>query len=59
TELAIFVTPHVVFNDQQADSLLQRQREQLPASKQSIDSILTHPRPEHRQGPSEKLPPAP
>lgn len=59
TELAIFVTPHVVFNDQQADSLLQRQREQLPASKQSIDSVLAQPRPEPRHGAPDKLPPRP
>jgi general secretion pathway protein D len=40
TELAIFVTPHVVFNDEQADSLLELERERLPAARQSIDSAL-------------------
>lgn len=59
TELAIFVTPHVVFTDQEADSLLRQQREQLPASKQAIDSSLAHPRPERRQGPPDTRPPAP
>jgi general secretion pathway protein D len=45
TELAIFVTPRVVFNDEQADSLLERERRQLPASRQSIDSALRAPAP--------------
>jgi general secretion pathway protein D len=40
TELAIFVTPHVVFNDEQADSLLELERERLPAARKSIDSAL-------------------
>jgi general secretion pathway protein D len=48
TELAIFVTPHVVFNDEQADSLLQREREQMPAAQPSIDSVLG-PMPQERQ----------
>ena len=45
TELAIFVTPHVVFNDEQADSLLERERLELPASRPSIDSALRAPEP--------------
>jgi len=40
TELAIFVTPHVVFDDEQADSLLQEERRQLPASRRALDSAL-------------------
>jgi general secretion pathway protein D len=40
TELAIFLTPYVVFNDEQADSVLQRERERLPNLKQSLDSVF-------------------
>jgi general secretion pathway protein D len=43
SELALFVTPYVVFNDAQADSLLRREREKLPGARQSIDSILGPP----------------
>ncbi|HYT04748.1 MAG TPA: secretin N-terminal domain-containing protein [Gemmatimonadales bacterium] len=43
TELAIFLTPYVVYTDEQADSLLQREREQLPGLKQDLDSVLTRP----------------
>jgi general secretion pathway protein D len=49
TELAIFVTPHVVFNDEQADSLVRQEREQLPASQRALDSALG-PRPPHGLG---------
>jgi general secretion pathway protein D len=41
TELAIFLTPHVVYNDDQADSVLQQERQRLPELKQSLDSALT------------------
>jgi general secretion pathway protein D len=41
TELAIFMTPHVVLNDQQADSLLKEQRDKFQGAKESIDSILS------------------
>ena len=40
TEIAIFITPYVVFTDEQADSLLQGEREKLQGSKQQIDSVL-------------------
>jgi general secretion pathway protein D len=40
TEIAIFLTPYVVFTDEQADSLLQQEREKLRNSKQPIDSAL-------------------
>ena len=40
TEIAIFLTPSVVFTDEQADSLLQRQRDQLQGSRQQLDSLL-------------------
>jgi general secretion pathway protein D len=40
TEIAIFLTPYVVFTDEQADSLLEQQREKLQGSKQQIDSVL-------------------
>jgi general secretion pathway protein D len=39
-ELAIFLTPYVVFNDEQADSLLQQERSRLPNLKQALDSVL-------------------
>ena len=45
TELAIFLTPYVVSSDEQADSLLRREQEQLPGMKQDLDSILTPRRP--------------
>ena len=40
TELAIFLTPYVVFTDEDADELLRRERDQLHGSRQQIDSIL-------------------
>jgi general secretion pathway protein D len=40
TEIAIFLTPYVVYTDEQADSLMQRERGRLRESKQSIDSML-------------------
>ncbi len=40
TEIAIFLTPYVVYTDEQADSLMQRERDQLRDSKQKIDSML-------------------
>jgi general secretion pathway protein D len=43
SELAIFVTPHVVFDDAEADSLLQRQRGQLRSMQPVIDSIFALP----------------
>src|SRR3989442_5486412 len=45
TELAIFLTPYVVSSDEQADSLLRREQEQLPGMKQDLDSILAPRRP--------------
>src|SRR5256712_1615176 len=45
TELAIFLTPPVVYTDAQADSLLRREQEQLPGMKQDLDSILSPRRP--------------
>jgi general secretion pathway protein D len=43
SELAIFVTPHVVFDDAQADSLLQQQRGQLRSMQPVLDSIFALP----------------
>jgi general secretion pathway protein D len=40
TEIAIFLTPSVVYTDEEADSLLQVQRRQLRESKGKIDSLL-------------------
>jgi general secretion pathway protein D len=40
SELAIFVTPHVVFDDAQADSLLQQQRGKLRSMQPTLDSIF-------------------
>jgi general secretion pathway protein D len=56
TELAIFVTPHVVFNDEQADSLLRSQREKFQGSKPMIDSTLARPAPVRPKAPVEKSP---
>ncbi len=47
TELAIFLTPYVVATDEQADSLLQQQRDRMPGLKQGIDSMLPPPPPSH------------
>ena len=52
TELAIFLTPYVVFTDEDADELLRRQRDELQGSRQKIDSILpTTPPPPPTQKP--------
>src|SRR2546430_4044241 len=40
TEIAIFITPHVVYTDEEADSLMRRQRALLRESKQPLDSML-------------------
>ena len=40
TELAIFITPHVVFNDEDSDSLLQRERDKFHGAKTMVDSVL-------------------
>jgi general secretion pathway protein D len=40
TEIVIFLTPHVVFTDEAADSLLERQREQFRGTGAQIDSLL-------------------
>jgi len=40
TELAIFLTPYVVFTDEDAEELLRRERDQLQGSRQKVDSIL-------------------
>jgi general secretion pathway protein D len=40
TEIAIFLTPYVVYTDEQADSLMQRERGRLRESKEKIDSML-------------------
>jgi general secretion pathway protein D len=56
TELAIFVTPHVVFNDEQADSLLQSQRDKFEGSKPLIDSTLARPAPNRPKAQTDKSP---
>jgi general secretion pathway protein D len=53
TELAIFMTPHVVMNDQQADSLLRDEREKFQGAKSAIDSIL----PMREKAPVQRKPP--
>jgi general secretion pathway protein D len=45
TELAIFVTPHVVFNDEAADSLVRSQRLKFRNSRPTVDSLLAPPAP--------------
>ncbi len=52
TELAIFLTPYVVATDEQADSLLQQQRDRMPGLKQGIDSMLPPPAPPPPSHPS-------
>jgi general secretion pathway protein D len=57
TELAIFVTPHVVFDDEAADSLLRNQRGRYRMSRPTLDSLLTPPaapRPRSQKGQAEK-----
>jgi general secretion pathway protein D len=44
TELALFVTPHVVTSDEEADALLQRERDKFRLSRQAVDSALALPR---------------
>jgi general secretion pathway protein D len=56
TELAIFVTPHIVFNDEQADSLLNSQREKFQGSRRMVDSTLAPPVPIRPKAPVEKSP---
>ena len=48
TELAIFVTPRVVFGDEAADSLLRNQRTKFRESQPTIDSLLPPPAAEPR-----------
>jgi general secretion pathway protein D len=45
TEIAIFLTPYVVYTDEQADSLMQRERGRLRESREKIDSMLPPVRP--------------
>lgn len=45
TELAIFVTPYVVFNDEAADSLLRNQRMKFRTAAPTVDSLLAPPAP--------------
>jgi len=40
TEIVIFLTPYVVFTDEQADSLMQRDRDRLEGSMHQLDSLL-------------------
>jgi general secretion pathway protein D len=49
TELAIFLTPYVVFTDEQADSLLDQERLKLRNLKQPIDSVLGPPAADYRR----------
>jgi general secretion pathway protein D len=45
SELAIFLTPHVVLNDEQADSLLRNERDKFQGLEQALDSVLAPPAP--------------
>ena len=40
TELAIFLTPHVVTTDEEADSLVQSERDKMHVLSPQIDSVL-------------------
>jgi general secretion pathway protein D len=40
TEIAMFLTPYIVYTDEQADSLLLRERDRLEESRAKIDSVL-------------------
>jgi general secretion pathway protein D len=40
SELAIFVTPHVVFDDAESDSLLLQQQRKMPSMQPALDSIF-------------------
>ena len=44
TEIAIFLTPSVVYTDEEADSLMRRERGRLLESKEKIDSVFPPPR---------------
>lgn len=46
-ELAIFLTPYVVYNDEQADSLMEQERLRMPNLKESLDSVFSAPRERH------------
>jgi general secretion pathway protein D len=56
TELALFVTPHVVFTDAQSDSLLESQRARFGASRAAVDSVLAKPPPAPAQAPAPRNP---
>src|SRR2546428_4245915 len=59
TELAIFLTPYVVYTDEQADSLLRREQEQFARMKPDLGSILRPRRPRRaRAAPPPSVPPA-
>jgi general secretion pathway protein D len=57
TELAIFLTPHVVFNDAEAEELLQRERQRLPDARSDIDRSLQEPRERPTPLPPPRRPP--
>jgi general secretion pathway protein D len=49
TELAIFLTPHVVTTDEEADSMLHSERDKLQILGPQVDSVLFHAPPQpHR-----------
>jgi general secretion pathway protein D len=52
TELAIFLTPHVVFNDAEAEDLLRREQERLRDSRDDVNRSLQ----EQRQRPAPRPP---
>jgi general secretion pathway protein D len=53
TELAIFLTPHVVFTDAEAEGLLRREQERLRESRDDVNRTLQ----EQRQRPTPRAPP--
>jgi general secretion pathway protein D len=53
TELAIFLTPHVVFTDAEAEGLLQREQQRLRDSRDDVNRTLQ----EQRQRPPPPRPP--
>jgi general secretion pathway protein D len=56
SELAIFLTPYVVTNDEESDSLLEHERDKMHLLKQSIDSVLTPTAPNRPSNPQSKQP---
>ena len=59
TELAIFLTPHVVFNDAEADELLEREQGRLRDSREDVERALREARPASPPPPASPAPTTP